>query len=130
MTKFEVHKNRAVMVVTPAPHLMHSSLIADVVKRGRKFVVDLETGVLSIQAKHTHTEYVTTIPKIKYFTGKTAREVVLSRDLECALDTIVETSLHVPSFSVCVGYEVLYYNPSTQYRFFKRLVEQVYKKHF
>jgi hypothetical protein len=44
---------RKLAVVKPVASLMHSKLIRDVIASGRKFVVDLDTGQLTIYGKTT-----------------------------------------------------------------------------
>ena len=42
-------EGRVFMIVTPVKKLFHSSLIHDVITSGRNFVVDMETGELTIK---------------------------------------------------------------------------------
>ena len=48
MPKFINVKNRVMMEVKPVASLLKSTLISEVVKGGRKFVVDMNTGSLTI----------------------------------------------------------------------------------
>jgi len=53
---------RRLMVVTPAKYLFNSTMIHDVITRGRKFVVDIDTGLLEIYPLTTKKRFTFRLP--------------------------------------------------------------------
>ena len=67
MNQVFAHFDRVFMVVTPCKSLFRSSMVHDVVTKGRKFVVDMNSGELTIwnpqTAQTEDSPMMTSIPK-------------------------------------------------------------------
>jgi hypothetical protein len=78
MNKFVTQNGRSFMLVTPVKSLLNSTMIAGIVASGRQFVVDMNTGELTILSSEADVRTVT------FVTDLSNKPKALAKDFEVA----------------------------------------------
>jgi hypothetical protein len=109
MPKFFEKDGVTFMEVIPVKSLFHSNMIHDVITKGRKFVVNMNTGELTIHTESKHSDTVRDPNNLRYKPdGKPT--IKITPDIRVALIQLND------QFAIGNGYGVFYYGPSKNRR--------------